>query len=143
MDCQKAMVTELNEQLAKANELADMLRKTVERLCKENEEDRAQLAAKNEELTTAKSEADRHKEMCDRMSQSLHKQLDTVADLRSLLREAMEELRRLEWAETYFNYGNGVSLRCPVCKTKRTGYPVHRPDCRLSALLAKLEKEGK
>jgi hypothetical protein len=64
---------------------------------------------------------------------------DPDADLRSLLREALEELRRLEW---YDHYGL-ENDRCLVCKgwslTSDEEKLGHKPDCRLAALLAKLD----
>jgi hypothetical protein len=66
---------------------------------------------------------------------------DPDADLRALLREAWEELRRLEWSDH-----RGSESFCPICcQNKRTGIhgmylTIKGPaSCSLAALLAKLE----
>jgi hypothetical protein len=81
---------------------------------------------------------------------------DRITDLKRQLAEAQQELSAerekvrvaregllsLEWSDGYFNYGDGISYRCPVCKAPKASKWGHASTCWLSALIAKLEVKG-
>lgn len=58
-----------------------------------------------------------------------------------LLREAVEMLRKLEWAGVNQNFTNDLygEKFCKVCRLYK--HDGHRIDCALAALIAKLEAE--